>query len=50
MARSPWPLAMPPAQITGIDTLDAMHGTSTSDVTSPPWAAASWPTVTLDLN
>ena len=43
-ANSPRPSPNPPAAIRGSSgTLDAMAGTNTKEVTSPPCAAASWP-------
>mmetsp|Transcript_2957 Transcript_2957/g.8097 ORF Transcript_2957/g.8097 Transcript_2957/m.8097 type:complete len:264 (-) Transcript_2957:65-856(-) len=43
-AWSPLPLANPPAATSGVSgNSRASDGTSTSEVTSPPWAAASWP-------
>jgi len=42
-AARPRPSAKPPAAITGIFTASTMLGTRTRLVTSPPWAAASWP-------
>ena len=42
-AISPWPVPKPPAAMMGSELTLRMAGISTSEVTSPPWAAASWP-------